>query len=293
MGILKQLEDKSLIRPPSFLVDNTLYACITGSHAYGCNDPDKSDYDIVGFCIPPKALVFPHQVGGEIEGFGKQKERFKQWQQHHIKDGPKDYDLTIHSIVRFFHLCMENNPNMLDVLFSPRELMVISTPIAEKVRFNRHLFLHKGSYHKFTGYCHSQISKLRTKTPDMGSKRKADFDKYGYCVKFASHALRLLEENKQILEEGDLDLRRSSELLKAVRRGDWSLERVLAYVARQEPILEQLYHSSKLPHSPDEDAIKALLVECLEMHFGSLAAVQNNQHRDAEKLRQIQSILEE
>ncbi len=38
----------------------------------------------------------------------------------------------------------------------------------------------------------------------------------------------------------------------------------------KEKSLEELYTKSKLQHSPDEGAIKSLLLECLEMHYGSL-----------------------
>jgi hypothetical protein len=39
-------------------------------------------------------------------------------------------------------------------------------------------------------------------------------------VKFAYHVIRLLGEAEQILLEGDIDLRRNSAQLKAIRRGD-------------------------------------------------------------------------
>lgn len=36
--------------------------------------------------------------------------------------------------------------------------------------------------------------------------------------------------------------------------------------------LEKLYTESKLPYSPDEEKLKALLLACLEEHYGSLGA---------------------
>jgi uncharacterized protein len=77
---VRQLQDKQLISPPTWLADNIHYETIMGSMAYGVSS-DTSDCDIYGFAIPPKEMVFPH-LAGEIFGFGRQKKRFDQWQQH-------------------------------------------------------------------------------------------------------------------------------------------------------------------------------------------------------------------
>ena len=89
-------------------------------------------------------------------------------------------------------------------------------------------------------------------------------------VKFGYHVVRLLDAIEQILETGDLDLERSREHLKAVRRGDVTEEDIRLFFSEKEKSLEKLYDSSKLPYGPNESAIKALLLECLEEHYGSL-----------------------
>ena len=75
----------------------------------------------------------------------------------------KKYDLTIYNIVRYFHLCMENNPNIIDSLFVPRRCVLHSTQVGNLVRENRKMFLHKGSWFKFKGYAYSTLNKIRTK----------------------------------------------------------------------------------------------------------------------------------
>ncbi len=79
----KKLEEQKLIQPPKFLTSNIHYETIMGSMAYGTS-ADDSDIDMYGFCIPPKNDVFVH-LAGEIRGFGKQKQRFEQYQEHHIQ----------------------------------------------------------------------------------------------------------------------------------------------------------------------------------------------------------------
>jgi len=83
-SVVKSLTENKLISPPSWLADNTMYETVMGSIAYGVSE-DHSDFDIYGFCIPPKNDIFPH-LRGEILGFGKQIQRFEQFQQHHIND---------------------------------------------------------------------------------------------------------------------------------------------------------------------------------------------------------------
>ncbi len=63
---------------------------------------------------------------------------------------------------------------------------------------------------------------------------------------------------EQILVEGDMDLARNKEQLKAIRRGEWSQEQVEEYFATKEKLLEQLYFDSKLPASADVASIKTL-----------------------------------
>jgi predicted nucleotidyltransferase len=242
-----------------------------GSIAYGCNT-DDSDIDLYGFCMPPKDSIFPH-LRGEIQGFGRQINRFEQWQEHGIEDkeARKKYDFTIFSIVKYFQLLMENNPNIIDSLFVPLRCVLHSTKIGNIVRENRRMFLHKGAWPKFRGYSYSQLHKADTKNP-IG-KRKDTIEKYGVDVKFLYHVVRLLNECEMILETGDIDLERDREILKSVRRGEWSLERVKEYFSMKEKSLEELYAKSTLPVKPDEDKIKQFLLSCIEEHYGSLDKV--------------------
>ena len=178
--------------------------------------------------------------------------------------------MSIYSIVKFFQLCMENNPNMVDTLFVPQRCVLFCSPVAQLVRDNRRMFLHKGSYHKFRGYAYSQLHKIGIKANASNPKRQASIEAYGYDVKFAYHVVRLAQECEQILTEHDLDLERSKEILKAIRRGEWTLEQLKDWFTTKERYLEELYFSSDLQHSPDEDSIKLLLLQCLEHHYGSL-----------------------
>lgn len=256
-----------IIQPPSWLPDNLCYETMMGSVAYGVSS-DTSDMDVYGICLPPKDLVFPH-LAGEIPGFGQQLKRFEQWQEHHVQAVEKTWDFQVFGIVKFFQLAMENNPNIIDSIFTPRRCVLSSTAVGEMIRDSRTLFLHRGAWHKFKGYAYSQMNKIRTKNPT--GKRVELVEQHGYDVKFAYHVVRLLLEVEMILGEHDVDLERHREQLKGIRRGEWTLDRLIDWAQAKERDLESLYASSSLPHRPREPEIKALLLRCLEHHYGDLS----------------------
>lgn len=294
MNTVQKLLEKKLISPPKWLADNVMYETITGSIAYATSE-DYSDFDVYGWCIPPKEDIFPH-LRGEIPGFGRQVQKFEQFMQHGVEDTKalggdgRNYDITIFSIVKYFQLCMDNNPNMVDTLYTPYECILHATNASKLVRDNRDIFLHKGSYHKFMGYAFSQLHKMNNKNPT--GKRKDLIDTYGLDTKYAMHLVRLAYECQMILEEGTLDLRRHKEHLKSIRRGEVKKEDILKWFGEMEGTLLKLYSNSKLRHSPDEQAIKSLLLSCLEEHYGNISDCIQTQTKEKQAIDEINKILE-
>jgi predicted nucleotidyltransferase len=290
--IIQDLEKRGLIHPPKWLSDNCHYLTIMGSVAYGVSS-DTSDCDIYGWVVPPKHLVFPH-LAGEILGFGAQIKKFDQWQQHHINDreARKEYDFSVYNIVRYFHLCMGGNPNMIDSLWTPTNCVIHSTTLSEMVRDHRRLFVSKKMWHTYKGYAFSQLHKMSSKDPEPESKRAKLREELGWDVKFGYHVVRLLLEIEQLLQEGDMDLQAHKEHLKAIRRGEVTEQEVRDFFTLKEKELEKLYHESNIPYSPDEAAIKKLLLECLEHHYGNLDGCIEQPDQAVDILRQIQEILD-
>jgi predicted nucleotidyltransferase len=290
MSYINLLTKKGLISPPKWLPDQVMYETAMGSLAYGVTQED-SDFDIYGFCIPPKEVVFPH-LDGEILGFGRQKKRFNQYQQHHIFDSNsgKTYDITIFNIVDYFRLLMDNNPNIIDSLFTSTTCVLHCTQVGNLVRENRKIFLHKGAFHRFKGYAYSQLHKMSTKETE--GKRKEIRDKFGFDVKYAMHLVRLLNECEQILTVGDINLQQNNEQLKAIRRGEVSEAEIRAWFSEKERFLEKLYSDSPLPYEPNENKIKSLLLQCLKIHYGDLTNYYHEPNSAALALKEISTIIE-
>lgn len=263
MSHLKKCNKKGLLNTQKFVHQQLQYECIMGSNAYGVAS-DNSDLDIYGFCIPYK----DHIVKTIINGFDKPEKYFEQYQQHHIKAEITEYDFSIYNITKYFSLCMDGNPNMIDSLFVPENCVTFITPIGQLIRDNRKIFLSKKCWHTFKGYSYSQLHKMKIKNPNKNSKRYDSIIKYGYDVKFAYHIVRLLEEVSQILIEGDLDLQRNREQLKSIRRGEWTIEDIMNHFETNQKNLEKIYYESNLNNKPRTEEIRELLVKCLKMHFG-------------------------
>lgn len=293
-SVVKHLHSQGLVKPPPFVVSGTQYEVIMGSEAYGVSQ-DASDRDIYGWCIPPKDLVFPH-LAGEIHGFGTQIQRFEQWQQHHVESSGRNHDLAIYNVIKYAQLCLENNPNMIDSLFVPERCVVFATSAGQVLRDARRKFLHRGAWHKFKGYSYSQMKKVRDADGNSRTgKRKEIIEKFGWDVKFGYHVVRLLDEVQQILVEGDVNLERNSEQLKAVRRGEWTFEQLQAWFDARIPVLEEAYSRSKLPWGPTdgvEDAVRGVLLTVLEAHYGSLQGAVESTGLAEDKLRRIRAILD-
>jgi predicted nucleotidyltransferase len=291
MSILQKLNKKGLLAGAKPWVTTPEYEAICGSLSYGVSG-DSSDMDIVSVCIPPREIIFPH-LTGRVPGFGPPPESFTSWQRHHIKteEGTvqeKEYDVTSYSIVEFFRLAADNNPNIIDALFVPDRCVAFNTDIGKVMRDNRKLFLHKGAYQKFKGYAYSQMKKIGEQKP-VG-KRAELVEKFGYDTKFAYHVVRLAQEAEMILMKGDLDIEAGREELKAIRRGEWTLKQLEEWFVKRTGMLDELFLKSDLQAEPNYDQLNRILMVCLEIKFGSLDNVMQD-GKDVTTLRKYEEIV--
>lgn len=153
-----------------------------------------------------------------------------------------------------------------------------NTPLVQFIREHGlppEIFGDKGELHleEVAGFHKiDELVELNKRHPiKVNSKRRADIIKHSYSTKEAYHVVRLALQCEQLLTEGDLDLERNSEILKSIRRGEWSLEKLVTWFEDKERQLEELHSRTTIPYSPDEAAIKELLLRCLEMHYGSIS----------------------
>lgn len=125
-----------------FLRENglILFECISGSHAFGTNKP-TSDVDKRGVFICPQLDIYGFDYVSQVSD--------------------ETNDVTFYEIRRFLELLETNNPNIMEILFMPKENIVFCHPIFEKLIEDRKLFVSKLCKNTFAGYATTQIKKAR------------------------------------------------------------------------------------------------------------------------------------
>ena len=247
------------------------YLTVMGSRAYG-TETENSDWDFYGFVIPPIDILFPH-TKGEIPGFGRNIQRFEQFEMQHTPHSEYgQFDITVYNIVKYFQLLMEGNPNLIDSIFTDDDCVLEKSFIGKKVKSNRHLFLSQKCYHTFKGMMWSHLSRLKSGHVKEG--RKEDSKKYGWDVKDGYHSVRMIFQLEQILFTGDVDLKKYSNTLLGIRNGRNTLDEVIEFCENKLIEFEDIVRNHPkricIPYSPDEKTIHSLLVDCLEEKYGNL-----------------------
>ena len=146
---------------PAWLPDRTIYICLAGSHAYGTSTPE-SDIDYRGIAVPTDDYFL-----GYLHNFDQYV--------------GKEVDITIFSLVKFFKLAADNNPNILELLFTAPEDRIFATEAALRLINAGDLFLSKKCKFTFSGYAISQLKRINThyrwiRHPPDHKPTRAEFD---------------------------------------------------------------------------------------------------------------------
>ena len=91
----------------------------------------------------------------------------------------------------------------------------------------------------------------------------------GYDRKHGAHLYRLLASCKEVLETGEVNVRRTHDAstIKDIRNGLWSYEKLLDWATAQFSILDELTNKSSLPSAPDANKLDQLCEEIVREHL--------------------------
>ncbi|RCX09328.1 putative nucleotidyltransferase [Anaerobacterium chartisolvens] len=136
---LNKLEYEFLRTDPH-LGRNILILTTAGSIAYGTN-VDTSDIDVRGVTIETKQ---------DIMGLSS----FEQFED-------RTTDTVIYGLKKFITLCLNSNPNVLEILGTRSEHLLVITKEGQLLRDNVDLFLSKKAIQSFGNYATAQIRRLQ------------------------------------------------------------------------------------------------------------------------------------
>jgi len=221
-----------------------------GSRLYGCANPDSDD-DRRGFVVEPAEYLLG-------------REKFEQHED-------KVTDLVIWGVQKFFHGLTKGSPNVFEILFVPDEFIISATDRGREVLRRRDVFVCMGSVIPIRGFAHSEWLKAQLKTKNketgevyhskrvVGAKRKASHAEHGYSVKNAYHAIRLLHQGLELVQEGHITFPRpEADFLRNIRNGEVQFEQLELEYEQLDARLSELIEQAPLRRFPDRKAIDEL-----------------------------------
>lgn len=218
-------------RDPHVLRQHIILRVLAGSRSYGTNT-ETSDHDFRGVYLPPADLDWSLLGAPEQLEFKYEKTEEVHWE-----------------LGKFLKLALQNNPNILEVLWSPVQE---STPLGEELRTLRGCFLSRRVEQTYGGYVKSQRELL-------GRRMRVDGE---LKPKHGMHLLRLLYAGAHVLRTGEVlvDVGEHRAELMEVRSGTWDLKRILGRATELEADLAEAARTTRLPEEPDTDRVEAFLL---------------------------------
>ncbi len=142
-----------------------IFRCKSGSHLYGLNRPD-SDLDYFTVFMPNSY---------DLLGLSKTEELDKSTKSSGAdrRNTSEDIDDKWYTLPRYLHLLLQNNPNIVETLFAPKDVTDICEPEFQFLVDNYEKIISQRIFHSFSGYAYAQKSKLITKKERYESLGKA------------------------------------------------------------------------------------------------------------------------
>lgn len=230
--------------------ENRILLVRTGSYLYG-TATSESDEDREGIFIPPEDYVLGLQKLDHVDLSRTATDT-------QGRNLPNAVDITYYSLHKFMRQALKNNPNILEPLFVNDANLLFVSSTGQELLEARHLFPHRKLARRFTGYARGQRRKLEQQAagePERAAKR-------------ASHLIRLLKEGIELLETGELQFPLEyAGLIRAVKEGEWAIDRVLRLSHDLEDELNQAEERSQLPEEPRFQEINQLTVHLSKQHL--------------------------
>lgn len=188
-----------------------------------------------------------------------------------VRSGTGDADLVLYSLRKYLRLATKGNPTALLPLFAPADAVLVRTPLGDELRELAPAVVSREAVRRFLGYLNSQRERMlgrrhRPARPELVAR-------YGYDVKYASHALRLAYQGREIARTATLTLPMPGaerEHVLAVKRGDVpAIDEVLRAIAVLEAEIGAVLAGgrSPLPERPDLERVSAWSVDAHRRHW--------------------------
>lgn len=239
---------------------------VVGSGVHGIAIAGTDDHDEMGVYIEPPANVVGTDGPAQHYVFRTQPEG--------ARSGPGDTDLVSYSLHKYLRLAAKGNPTALLPFYAPADAVITITPLGEELRALAPKVLSRAAVRRFLGYLAAQRDRLLGHSQGKVPNRPELVAKYGYDVKYASHALRLAYQGLEVARDARLTLPMPDaerERVLRVKRGEVADQaEVLAEIADVQAQVEDILATGNtpLPDEPDKKAISAWAISAHRRHWG-------------------------
>ena len=245
-------------------IHHEILRTVVGSGVHGIAIAGLDDHDEMGIYIePPEAVL----------GYANRRDNYV-WrtQPEGVRSGPGDTDLVMYSLARYLALATKGNPTVLVPLFAPTVSVLACDTLGLELRWMRDAFLSQQAVHRFLGYMEGQRTRMmgggkRNRVPN----RPELIERYGWDVKYGSHALRLALQGLEIAVHHRLTLpmvMSHRDLVLSVKRGEIPRDEVDRLIQELERQTTSALKSSDLPPQADTERITAWAVQAQRRAWG-------------------------
>lgn len=233
----------------------TVLRGISGSTLHGLNLPGKDDRDEMGVVVEdiqaalgtPEFEQYIYRSATERSG------------KHDEPSQPGDLDLTLYSLRKFLRLCMQGNPQLVQLLFTTGHGKLRSDAIGEQLQELAPYIVSRQAGLRYLGYLESQRQRLLGERGQKKVNRPELEAQFGYDTKYAMHMLRLGYQGVELLTTGGLKLPMAEpqrSYVFKVRCGEIPLQEVLTTCGELERELDDLVSDGPLQVAPDRKRVE-------------------------------------
>lgn len=168
------------------MLENVILQGTVGSTAYGLAR-EGSDVDSLGVFLEPSVSFFSLRSSAESVV-------------------ARDPDITLHELRKYISLALKCNPTILELLWLPPDLYRITSEYSDELISMRSSFLSESHVRNaYGGYAMQQVKRLQNRNAEGKEGFSSDLKKR--TAKHARHCFRLLDQGRQLLTTGEMQVR--------------------------------------------------------------------------------------
>lgn len=231
--------------------DSIFHLFVGGSELHGAKLHGTDDHDIYGLFLEPPEMAL---------GLARLEHFVWSTATDDRRNTADDIDVTLYSLRKWAGLAAKGNPTALHFVFTENRFQP-EHPAWKELLSNRGLFISRRSADQFFGFVEAQLGRLLgTRGKGKKGQRPELESVHGFDVKAGMHAIRLLYEGIELMETAQITLPRPElDVLIAIRKGEWSLDKLANEAAKLTERLKASVETSNLPLDIDAQAINQLV----------------------------------